>query len=82
MARKVINKRTRKTIAAPKACLYCTEKKEPWFDDVATLSKFVTERGKIVNRTRTGLCSLHQRRLTTAIKHARHLALMPFISRA
>lgn len=81
MAKRIIAKRSRKTISAPKACLYCTEKREPWFDDVATLSKFITERGKIMSRSRTGLCSLHQRRLTTAIKHARHLALMPFISR-
>ena len=80
MAKKQI-KRPKKKIVSPKNCYFCTEKKEPWFSDVAALQKCVTERGKIVARTRSGLCALHQRRVTTAIKHARHLALMPFVAR-
>ena len=71
----------KKKITSPKACYFCTEKKEPTFADVASLQKCVTERGKIVARTRSGLCALHQRRVTTAVKHARHLALMPFVAR-
>lgn len=71
----------KKKVASPKSCYFCTEKKVPTFADVASLQKFVTERGKIVARTRSGLCALHQRRVTTAIKHARHLALMPFVAR-
>lgn len=81
MAKKQMTRRPKKKIITPKTCLYCEEKKTPWFDDTATLGKFVTERGKIVSRTRSGLCSLHQRRLTTAVKYARHLALMPFVAR-
>lgn len=80
MAKKQI-KRPKKKITSPKACYFCTEKKEPTYADTAALQKFVTERGKIVARTRSGLCALHQRRVTTAIKHARHLALMPFVAR-
>jgi len=73
--------RPKKKISSPKACYFCTEKKEPTYADATTLQKFVTERGKIVARVRSGLCALHQRRVTTAIKHARHLALMPFVTR-
>lgn len=72
---------TRRKITAPKDCLFCKEEKTPHYIDVAMLSKFVTERGKIVPRSRSGICATHQRRLATAIKHARHLALMPFIVR-
>jgi small subunit ribosomal protein S18 len=64
---------------APKKCYFCTEKKEPEFQDTAVLNKFVTERGKIIGRLRSGLCAKHQKRVTVAIKRARHLALLPFI---
>jgi small subunit ribosomal protein S18 len=64
---------------APKKCYFCAEKKEPEFSDVATLNRFVTERAKIISRVRNGLCAKHQKRLTTSVKHARHLALLPFV---
>ncbi len=66
---------------APKKCYYCEEKKDPNFLDVASLKKFLTERGKIIPRSRNGLCAKHQRRLTVCVKQARHLALLPFIVR-
>lgn len=81
MAKKTVKRQPKKKVTGPKACYFCTEKKTPSFADAAALSKFVTERGKIVSRSRNGLCALHQRRLATAIKHARHLALMPFVAR-
>ncbi|MBI1982135.1 MAG: 30S ribosomal protein S18 [Candidatus Levybacteria bacterium] len=70
--------RSRKKTLTPKNCSFCKEKKEPWFSEVEVLSRFVTERGKIIGRERSGICAKHQRRLTRAIKHARHLALLPF----
>lgn len=73
--------RTKRKIITPKTCFFCEEKKMPWFDDVTSLSRFITERGKVVSRIKSGLCALHQRRMTTAIKYARHLALMPFVER-
>ena len=79
--KKQLTRRPKRKIITPKNCFYCDEKKMPWFDDTTSLSRFVTERGKIVGRVKSGLCALHQRRLTTAIKYARHLALMPFIER-
>jgi small subunit ribosomal protein S18 len=72
-------KRQKRKILVPKDCLFCKEKKTPWYSDVASLQKFTTERGKMLGRTRSGLCAKHQRRLTSAIKHARLLALLPFV---
>lgn len=63
---------------AKKVCLFCTEKKEPSFTDSVILRKFMSDRAKIQPRLRTGACSKHQRRLTTQIKYARHLSLLPF----
>lgn len=80
MKKRVIAKRAR-TIEAPKKCFYCEEKREPWFSDTKSLEKFITERGKVLSRARTGLCAKHQRRVTVSIKHARHLALLPFTAR-
>lgn len=74
-------RQTRRKIVAPKNCPFCKEKKQPNFTDVEVLSRFTSERGKIIGRARSGVCAKHQRRLTIAIKHARHLALMPFIVR-
>lgn len=78
MAKKRIIRKTQKT-NAPKKCFFCAEKKEPTFLDVATLNRFITERAKIISRARSGLCTKHQKRLTISIKHARHLALLPFV---
>ena len=49
-----------------------------YYKDVATLKKYVSERGKILPRRITGTCAKHQRAVTGAIKRARHLALMPY----
>lgn len=68
-------------IRAPKECYFCKEEREPYFMDVNVLSKFTTDRGKIVSRIRNGLCSKHQRRLMINIKYSRYLALMPYIAR-
>ncbi len=51
------------------------------YKDIAVLSKFISERGKIMPRSKTGVSSTQQRMLTIAIKRARHLALLPFIVR-
>jgi small subunit ribosomal protein S18 len=77
--KKTESRRPKKQVVAPKKCHFCTEKKTPDYADVSTLQRFTTERGKIIGRARSGICAKHQRQLTSAIKHARHLALMPFI---
>ena len=50
------------------------------YKDVAKLKKCMTERAKILPRRVTGTCAFHQRELTTAIKRARHIALLPYVS--
>ncbi len=49
------------------------------YKDERTLQRFITDRGKILPRRLTGMCARHQRQVGTAIKRARHLALLPFI---
>lgn len=50
------------------------------YKDVNTLSQFITERGKIIPRRITGVSFFHQKLLAKAIKRARHMALLPFVS--
>ena len=62
-----------------KVCQFCADKNLTIdYKDVETLGKFVTERGKILPRRMTGTCAKHQRELTTAIKRARQVALLPY----
>ncbi len=79
-SKKKFTKRLQKT-NAPKECYFCTEKKDPHFLDNQSLNRFITERGKIIGRLRSGLCTKHQKKLTLEVKHARHLALLPFVAR-
>ena len=81
MPKKKKDIRPKRRITTPKKCLFCEEKRDPSYEDVETLQKFLTERGKIVGRARNGLCAQHQRQLALAVKYARHLALLPFTSR-
>ena len=62
-----------------KVCQFCADKESVVdYKDVETLKKFVSERGKILGRRITGTCAMHQRAVTTAVKRARTVALMPF----
>ena len=71
------NNRHRK--ARRKVCAYCVDKVEHIdYQDIARLRRYMSERGKILPRRVTGTCARHQRALTTAIKRARHLALLPY----
>lgn len=68
----------RKRRPVPTSCPVCDSKVEPDYKSWQALEKFITDRKKIVNRTRTGVCSKHQKRLAREIKRARYLALLPF----
>lgn len=71
----------RKYIPRRKVCGFCADKiKTPDYKDVKRLQRFVSDRGKILPRRRTGTCAKHQRRLTVAIKRSRHMALLPFVT--
>ena len=61
-----------------KVCIFCQDKVDGIdYKDVSKLRKFVSERAKILPRRVTGTCAKHQRELTTAIKRARQVALLP-----
>lgn len=59
-------------------CPFCESDKKPDYKEVETLWRFVSDRGKIIPRSRTGVCAKHQRRLAQSIKRARFLGLIPF----
>jgi len=62
-----------------KVCAFCVDKIDRVdYKDALKLRRYITERGKIEPRRKTGTCARHQRRLTIAIKRARHLALLPY----
>ncbi len=68
------NRKSRK-----KVCAFCVDKVEEIdYKDVQKLRKFTSDRAKILPRRVTGTCARHQRELTTAIKRARQVALMPY----
>ena len=64
-----------------KVCLFCTEKTAVIdYKDAMKLRKFTSERGKILPRRVSGACAKHQRELTVAIKRARVIALLPYVT--
>ncbi|HUR37807.1 MAG TPA: 30S ribosomal protein S18 [Terriglobales bacterium] len=72
----------RKFFRRKKVCKFCVEKIDAInYKDVRLLSQFVAEKGKIVPRRLTGVCTPHQRRVSAAIKQARNIALLPFAAR-
>ena len=65
-----------------RVCAFCVEKvKHIDYKDTPRLRRYISDRAKIDPRRRTGTCAKHQRILSTAIKRARHLALLPFTGR-
>ena len=70
----------KKRMKKKKVCTFCVDKMDFLdYKDVTKMRRFISERGKILPRRITGTCARHQRVVTTAIKRARHLALLPFI---
>lgn len=71
------------TVKRRRSCRFC-DNQDIYIDykDEKKLQRFLTEEGKIIPKRVTGTCAKHQRQLVTAIKRARHLALLPFVSDA
>lgn len=68
--------------AKPKSCPFTAAGvKEIDYKDVETLKMFITERGKILPRRITGVSAYHQRKLASAIKRARYMAILPFVAK-
>lgn len=62
-----------------KVCQFCVEKvREIDYKDAQRLRRYLSDRGKIEPRRKTGTCAKHQRRLAVALKRARHMAMLPF----
>ena len=64
-----------------KVCTFCADKVEHIdYKDSGRLKKFLSERSKILPRRTTGTCAMHQRQLTVAVKRARQLAMLPYVT--
>jgi small subunit ribosomal protein S18 len=70
-----------KYIPKRKVCFFCRDKVQVIdYKDPAKLRPYISDRGKISPRRKSGACAKHQRALATSIKRARHLALLPFVA--
>ena len=70
-----------KYIPKRRICLFCRDKIEDiGYKDPILLRPYISDRGRIAPRRKSGACAKHQRRLAVAIKRARHLALLPFVA--
>lgn len=82
--RRPVRRRDRKgalTTGRRKACPYCREKVEQVdYKDIASLRRFISDRGKIRSRRITGACRRHQSQIARAVKRARELALLPYVA--
>lgn len=64
-----------------KQCYFCSNKISTVdYKDAQTLRRFMSPHAKILSHNRTGTCPKHQRMVTKALKHARHMALLPFVA--
>jgi small subunit ribosomal protein S18 len=61
-------------------CFFCQYSSDPTLKEIENLEKFLSPRKKILSREITNVCAKHQRKLTKEIKHARYLALIPYVS--
>lgn len=75
-------RKPRKFVFREKPCTFCADKVEEIdYKDISKLSRFISERGKITPRRNSGTCARHQRKLATAIKQARYIALLHFVKK-
>ena len=80
IVKKTLNNKKRKN-SKRRPCMFCLDKMEYIdYKNVEVISKFINTHGKILSSRVTGTCARHQRGLSTAIKRARIMALIPFIS--
>ena len=62
-------------------CFFCKQKTSPDWEDAEKLKEYLSTRARITSRLFTGVCVGHQRQLSKAIKRARHLGLLPFVTK-
>ena len=82
--RRPVRRRDRRTgpgSTRRKPCPYCRDKiAQVDYKDIGTLRRFISERGKIRSRRITGACRRHQSQIALAVKRARELALLPYVT--
>jgi small subunit ribosomal protein S18 len=79
IARRKIVKKKKKRVFRKKVCKFCVDRMDTMdYKDAVRLSRYVTEKGKIISRKVNGNCTKHQRYLDKAIKRARAIALLPY----
>ncbi len=77
--KKDIKKRRRMVeVTVPRNCPFCKTHTEPDYKESDVLSRYMNDRSRILGKDRSGICAKHQRRISVAIKRARHLALLPY----
>jgi small subunit ribosomal protein S18 len=69
----------RRRVEVPSYCAVCRRGEPVNWKNTLLLSQFITDRGKIIGRVRSGVCAKHQRQLSLHIKRARIAALLPFV---
>lgn len=62
----------------PTSCHFCSTNSEPSYRDTLVLRRFISDRGKLIPGKRTQTCSAHQRKVSSEIKKARFMALLPY----
>lgn len=70
----------KKKLIIRKNCIFCKSKTEADYKQSEQLRTYISDRGRIYGRSKTGLCAKHQRRVAVEIKKARHLGLLPFVA--
>ena len=78
MKKKKFKKQIRKERPISTKCLFCETKTLPSYKEYEILTKFLSDRGRILSRERSGICAKHQRKMAVEIQRARFLALLPF----
>jgi len=78
--RKIIKQTLQNRRLYKKNCIFCKTDTDPDYKNYDGLQSYVSDRARILGRVYTGLCNKHQRKLSQAIKRARHLGLLPYIS--
>jgi small subunit ribosomal protein S18 len=77
---KEVTKVRRKMVVVPDKCAICEAGVAVDYKDVYRLKRFTSRRGRMIPRSRSGLCSKHQRQVAQAIKRARFMALLPYVA--
>lgn len=60
-------------------CYFCVNKTEPDYKSVEVLERYLSPKGRLISRMRTGVCQKHQRRITREVARARYLAILPYV---